>query len=119
MGFTSRRGRPRRKEAMKLREERDLGTLELQAKRLRGLTKEAIDICKEKSIIDEDQYAASLHFRWLYTLRFGVPTISAVNPEFGYGRDLRSNDEKWQAEREKEYGLAVTNLRSCGALKIV
>ncbi len=121
MGFTSRRGRPKNavNTEIKLRQQKDLGTLELQARRAKGLTSEPIDICKQKSIISDEQYSAALHFRWLYTLRFGAPGVSAVDLNSCFGREIRNNDEIWQAEREKEYAMAVEKLRSAGALKMV
>ena len=105
MGFTSRRGRPKSKEKMEIkgREEKDFGTAELQARRAKGLTAEPIDKCKEKNIISDEQYGAALHFRWLYTLRFGAPGVSAIDLDGFKGRDIRNNDEIWQSEREKEY----------------
>jgi len=119
MGFTSKRGRPKGQGAAKGREEKDLGTAELQAKRAKGLTREPIDICKDKEIISPEQYSSALHFRWLYTLRFGAPGVSAINLDAYYGREIGTNDEAWQAEREKEYAMAVEKLRQAGALKIV
>jgi hypothetical protein len=114
MSFTSRRGRPR-KEIIKIRQEKDFGTAELQEKRSRGLTREPLDVCKERGIVNDDQYAAAMHFRWLYTLRFGAPTVSAIGLESRYGRELASNDENWQAEREREYALAIKALRGGGS----
>lgn len=119
MGFSSKRGRPKTKTATKAVDERDLGTLELQAKRLSGVTKEAIDVIREKDLISSLQYSAAMHLRWLYTIRFGAPGISAINLEVNHGREISRNDEIWQAEREREYAMAVEKLRAGGSLKIV
>lgn len=125
MGFSTKRGRPKKTE-VKLeiiinRKPEDKGTEELQAKRMLGLTAEPIDICREKGLIDAGQYTAALHFRWLYTIRFGAPGISAFDIEnhSNYGRNTRAYDEAWQASREMEYAMAVEKLRSRGALKMV
>lgn len=119
MGFTSRRGRPKTAEIIKIREEKDLGTKELQERRAKGLTLESIDKCKQKELITDEQYSAALHFRWLYTIRFGAPGVSAIDLTKPCGYELRSNDEMWQSEREREYSMAVEKLRAEGALKIV
>ena len=119
MGFTSKRGRPKTVTLVKGREEKDLGTLELQMRRARDMTTEPIDICKKKSIIKADQYSAAMHFRWLYTIRLGAPGVSAVNLDAFGGRNIAQNNEEWQAGREKEYAMAVEKLRQAGALRIV
>lgn len=117
MGFSTKRGRPKKTENNV--EEKDLGTIELRIKRLKNLTKEPIDLIKEKGLTSEPQYIAAMHFRWLYTIRFGAPGVSAMNLEDNKGRNNNDNDEEWQAEREKEYSMAVEKLRQGGALKTV
>lgn len=118
MGFNTKRGRPKTKEIAK-QEEKDLGTKELQEKRSRGMTREVIDIVLEKNLISGEQYSAAMHLRWLYTVRFGAPTVSAINLEIDCRRESGRNDEVWQMEREKEYAMAIEKLRAGGSLKIV
>jgi len=60
-----------------------------------------------------------LHLRWLYTIKFGAPGVSAVNLEHFYGRDLKIEDEDWRESREKEYLRAIIELKSLYADKIV
>ena len=120
MGFSNKRGRPKKaKPVAGGKEEIDLGTAELQKKRRRNLTLEPIDICRSKGLIDEAEHSAALHFRWLYTLRFGAAGISALDLTSLNGREIRDFDEGRQAEREREYAAAVEKLRGVGALKVV
>jgi hypothetical protein len=120
MGFTTRRGRPKTKEVkLEVISERDLGTPELCMHRAFNQTKEVLDICIEKRIITEDEHRAAVHFRWLYTIRFGAPNISALDINKGEGRDIREESEIWRAKREREYSMAVEKLRSEGSLKMI
>jgi len=120
MKFTSKRGRRKLEVIDGKKPDRDMGTAELQNKRLLGLTSEPLDIARDRKVINAEQYSAAIHFRWLYTLRFGAPGISAVDMDnYHGGREINMNDESWQVEREREYAMAVEKLRSQGALKIV
>lgn len=99
MPFTSKRGRP----ALK-RPEKDKGTPELIAKRRQGLTDEPLDYLLKQNLITSDQHWAGIHFRWLYTIVFGIPNISVkyLN-EVGFA-DTTQRSEEWRRRREKEYG---------------
>ncbi|MDB2414696.1 hypothetical protein N9W34_02880 [Rickettsiales bacterium] len=110
MAFSNRRGRPRTKVAGS-----DLGTPELQYKRLINETTEPFDLCLKKSFININQHSAGLRLRWLYVLRFGVPTVSAYNPNDGVGISTRKIDEDWSQERQEEYLLYTDNLHKIGA----
>ena len=125
MRFSSRKGRPKVKEDngesrdYKVRDCKDLGTPELCLRRAFNLTTEALDICRDRKILSEAQHNAALHFRWLYTIRFGAPNISAFDINKGLGRDIRFESDDWRMRREREYSMAVEKLRARGALKIV
>ena len=71
----SRRGRPPIH-----REKEDKGTHELQLKRAAGITQEPVDRWLKQGRLSADMHHCALHFRWLYTLRFGSPSIKALNP---------------------------------------
>ncbi len=53
----------------------DKGTIELQRKRKDNLTIESLDLCLQKNIITPIEHMSGIKLRWIYTLRFGVPTI--------------------------------------------
>ena len=98
MAFSSRRGRPRQT----ARERTDPGTPELRLKHSLGLTSEPIDRCLEKGIINAAQHRSGLHYRWLYTLRYGAPCLTT---RYEQANHLKSDDTdtQWRSEREQEY----------------
>ncbi len=114
MAFTTKRGRPRR--ALPTR---DLGTPELVFKRLHRLTQEALDQCLEMGWISEQQHWSGMHFRWLYTLRYGVPGPQAIDLTRGGMRGAALDSESWRAERERDYLDAVHLLHDHGVTKTV
>ena len=102
MPMKKRRGRPKSDQPKK-----DFGTKELREKRMLGLTDEPLDACLKRDIITPDQHWAGIHFRWLYTIRHGVPSVRSVN--LALREDLfgpREEDLFWRERREKEYNLA-------------
>lgn len=106
MSFTTRRGRP-----AKPKLEKDFGTPELQAKRNAGITRESLDECLERKILSKEQHWAGLHLRWLYTIRYGAPSITSHFWREDSSRRSRNfevqNDElTWRTEREAEYNEA-------------
>ncbi len=120
MSFTSKRGRPPANMAgLTLIEGGKQEDIKPKIRPKSRINREPIDICHEKGLISDDQHRAAIHFRWLYSLRFGAPGVSATDYDRMSGRQLRDNDPKWQEEREREYAMAVEKLRMCGALKIV
>lgn len=120
MKFTSKRGRPAANSKFTIIEGGKQEKLPEPTPKPRArINREPIDIYHEKGMIDDDQHRAAIHFRWLYTLRFGAPGISATGYDRYSGHSPRNNDPKWQEEREREYAMAVEKLRKCGALKIV
>jgi hypothetical protein len=77
-----------------------------------GMTAEPIDLCLEKQLITHAQHWCGLHLRWLYTLRYGAPSLST---HYGDKREagLRSADDPaWRKQREAEYHEATALLRT-------
>lgn len=110
MGFSTKRGRPRRETSLAS----DSGTAELALKRALGLTADPLDTCLRKGLIDKDGHMAAIHLRWLYTLRFGAPGVSATDPLRLPGRDTREDYPLWRERREEEYSEAVSLLSTIG-----
>lgn len=116
MAFSSRRGRPKAK-CTENTDNIDRGTYELQKKRTDNLTTELLDLLLVKSLISEEQHRAGIRFRWLYTIKFGVPKIAAVK----YAKEEffpRNTDSDWQAAMVAEYNFAAAELDALGLLKI-
>lgn len=111
---TRKRGRPK-----SARVEKDMGTPELQYKRAHGETAEALDICLQKGIIDEQQHWCGIHLRWLYTLRYGAPGVRALDPNHIIGVEVKTDDPTWREAREAEYHEAVSRLNKRGVGRIL
>ncbi len=107
--FPRRRGRPRI-----TREEKDRGTPELIRKKRMGETSEILDLCLERRLITPEQHWCGIHLRWLYTLRYGIPTIRAIDPTHLGGMEIKQNDQQWRIQREKEYSDAIICLNKAG-----
>lgn len=111
MAFSRRRGR-KRTTAPVTRTLPDTGTPELRARRRCGQTAEPLDLCHNRGLISDEEHWAGIHFRWLYTLRYGAPTVRAIDlsetgPEIPQEENLA-----WRAEREQEYALAAAALQA-------
>lgn len=106
MAFTTRRGRPRNTPTP----DQDPGTPELRLKHALGLTAEPIDLCLARGLITEAEHWCGLHLRWLYTLRYGAPSLTTryLDPEAGQSA---SESSEWRALREEEYHRAVALLK--------
>lgn len=114
--FSSRRGRP----ALQ-RPQQDSGTPELQAKRAAGITSEGIDLALQHALINQGEHWTALHFRWLYSLRFGSPRIQALDiacPGRGIAPPARK-DDVWHLARNQEYREAAQLLEAHGLLVAV
>lgn len=107
--FSNRRGRPKSE-----RPKFDTGTPETVMKRLQGTTSEALDLCLERGIINKRQHWCGVHLRWLYTIRYGAPSVSAVQLCYYDGGKGRPEDESWRMQREKEYNDAISQLAKVG-----
>lgn len=116
MAFSTRRGRPRKDPLI---EKTDLGTPELRQKRQLSLTTEAIDLLLQKDIITHDQHWCGLHFRWLYTLRYGAPSVQSLDPASINGMIHPRIYTEWQEEREQEWKAALEILTRYGCLPAV
>lgn len=106
MAFSTLRGRPRTAPAPTT----DPGTPELRLKHALGLTAEPIDLCLEKQLITADQHWCGLHLRWLYTLRYGAPSLSTRYADKDTATTAAQEDPTWRAMREQEYQAAVALL---------
>lgn len=116
LAFTPSRGRGRpRKTACT-----ETGTPELVMKRALQVTGEAIDLCHERGFITDSQHWCGLHLRWLHTIRFGAPGISAYNLlRVDNWRESEEDDPRWRSAREMEYQQAIQLLQSIRCLKPV
>lgn len=114
MGFSRKRGRPKTE-----KQEKDLGTVELREKRNRDMTAEPIDLCLKRGLIDQLEHESAIRLKWLYTLRFGAPGISAYNPEKVGKSCFRADCEEWLKARSYEYDQALTALAKIGAKRLV
>jgi len=110
----AKRGRPPKKKIGK-----DLGTAELQMKRIFNLTYEPLDLCMRRQIITLDQQQAAMRLRWLYTLRYGAPSISAYDPQLRGTAIMREDDPRWLEARRAEYESAICDLSRINARQIV
>lgn len=108
MTFSRKRGRPRSTAPAGI----DIGTPELIHKRAFSLTAEAIDICLERELISADEHWCAIHLRWLYTLRYGAPSVHAIDPTHMGGRECTNDNPEWRKEREREYLDALKTLGS-------
>lgn len=114
-GFRARRGRPPIPRAVT-----DRGTPELAAKRAIGATLEVIDIGHRHGWLTDNQVKMAIRFRWLYTLRFGVPTVQCTDMARGASsRSPAESDPGWHADRQHEYRKAAEMLESGGLLDSV
>ena len=110
------RGRPRLLKVNK----KDFGTSELMVKRLMDMTTEPLDLCLKKGFIDFQQHAYGMRFRWLYTLKFGLPSAKAYDPSRLSGREIdKYTDAVWLQNKQREYAEMVSQLKIIGALKVV
>ncbi len=102
MTFRSRRGRPK-----KALPGKDYGTPELQLKRRLGVTAEILDVLLRQGAINGAEHRAGLHFRWLYTLKYGAcgPHVADIR---GDGPATpRQDPPGWRSAREEEYNNAA------------
>lgn len=106
MAFAARRGRPKKTTP----DGPDLGTPELQRRHRRQETAEPIDRLTANGTLDANEYWCALHFRWLYTLRYGTVTPASLDPARIKGMLHKKIYLQWQQDREQEWKTAVTLL---------
>ncbi|MFO1242603.1 MAG: hypothetical protein U1E36_05305 [Rickettsiales bacterium] len=114
MAFRSRRGRPRL-----VKKDMDQGTPELQEKRASGSTAEPLDLLLARRLITERQHAAGRRLRWLYTLVFGTPHVTAASFDLFESHRLRMDNTSWRAQKEIEYQKAISILKQHRCLETV
>jgi hypothetical protein len=114
MGFSRKRGRPSID-----REKNDIGTKELREKVAKNFTIEPLDLCLKKSLINTDEHKTGIRLRWLYTLRFGSPGISAYHPENIGQSCFRSDNDLWLSARYSEYENMLSALEKINSKRIV
>lgn len=114
MAFSRRRGRPK-----KVSEGIDKGTAELRAKRNQNITTEPLDLCLNRGLITTEQHNAGIRFRWLYTLKFGAPTISSYSPDDTGGHSCKYEDTSWIARKQAEYNLIIQTIEKNKTRKTV
>lgn len=102
----AKRGRPRLE-----RPHVDLGTPELIMKRAAGLTEESLDHCHRRGIITDEQHWCGIHLRWLYTLRYGAPSVQAIDWLSISCAPTLTDDPDWRVAREQEYHEAILQLQ--------
>jgi hypothetical protein len=107
MAFNTRRGRP-----PKAAGSTDSGTPELRFKHAHGLTMEPIDYCLDRRAITPAQHWCGLHLRWLYTLRYGAPSLTTRYDTESHSAPKNADDPQWRRQREAEYHEATALLRS-------
>ena len=108
MAFSTVRGRPR-----KPAQTHDLGTPELRLKHALRVTAEPIDLCLEKQMITPQQHWCGLHLRWLYTLRYGAPSLTTHYTDRDHPASTpMAEDPGWRSMREREYHEAAVMLRA-------
>ena len=84
------------------------------------MTTEPLDLCLKEDVIDQEQHLCGIRFRWLYTLKFGLPSAKAYDPARSPGREIDKNtDQAWLQEKQKEYSNLVFKLEDINALKII
>lgn len=110
----SNRGRPRTNKSS-----RDLGTPELQNKRKHFTTLEPFDLCFKRNIINKKQHNAGMKLRWLYSIFFGIPNVSAHDIDHIAGRGQQKYSNKWYEQRELEYNIAAQELKDMGCYQML
>ena len=105
MAFSTLRGRPRARVI-----DSDPGTPELRMKHAVGATAEPIDLCLTRALITPDQHWCGLHLRWLYTLRYGAPSLTTRYADRMEGAAPTEDADIWRALREREYHEAIIAL---------
>ncbi len=108
MAFSTRRGRPRAQTTPA----NDPGTPELRMKHALGLTHEPIDLCLARGLVTPDQHWCGLHLRWLYTLRYGAPSLTTRYVDTPSAAAEAEDSAHWRALREQEYADAITQLKT-------
>jgi hypothetical protein len=79
---------------------------------------ESLDLCLQKKIITSIEHASAMKLRWIYTLRFGAPTLqSKLKLIDSYS--AKNYDEQLLQDLQKKYRNVIAGLRAIYAHKIV
>jgi len=115
MAFSTLRGRPRQPAI-----QTDSGTPELRLKHALRLTAEPIDLCLEKRFITVEQHWSGLHLRWLYTVRYGAPSLTTIYADRDApARPPAAESDDWRILREREYHEAAHLLKQSSRYQCV
>lgn len=110
----SKRGRPK-----KHKPDYDLGTIELQDKRKKKLTKEPFDLIYEKNLITEEEYIAGNRLRYLYSLKYGISSVRAYNPRHFLDINYKKVDLQYLENSNIELETALNLIKNNGSYNIV
>lgn len=97
----------------------DLGTVELQDKREKKLTKEPFDLIHEKDLITQEEYIAGNRLRYLYSLKYGISSVRAYNPRHFLDINLKKIDLKHLEILNIELETALDLIKDNGSYKII
>ena len=101
------------------RNDKDLGTEELQQKRTLYKTEELLDSYYRLEKISEEQYWCGNHFRWLYTARYGVPNLRSSGAALFDVSTCHPDDPLFQQKIELKYKQATQALKQKQLLDIL
>ena len=90
------RGRPRKIDNGKQH------TPETYWKNKHNITAEPIDYLLKKGIITDDMHKAALKFRWLYTVKFGAPTIQSSMNMYSRSSTNSYSDESYNILKQNK-----------------
>ena len=109
----NKRGRPKIKKSRF-----DKGTKELRQKKALEITTHPLDYCLKHKIITYKQYLSGMKLRWLYTLKYGSPTIQSkqLTEVFFTPKEY---DQKWLMEKQKLYHETTSELNKVKLASII
>jgi hypothetical protein len=96
----------------------DRGTSELQMKRKQNITTESLDLCLHKKIITPIEHASGMKLRWIYTLRFGAPSVQSKSLQMKLYTN-KEYDEKFLQHAQKKYRNIMEILKEAQTHRIV
>jgi hypothetical protein len=96
----------------------DKGTRELQKKREQHMTVEPLDLCLKNRIITPLEHASGIKLRWIYTLRFGAPTVQSKSLQTNLHTN-REYDEEFLQNIQRKYRTIIETLKQARAHKVV
>ncbi len=84
----------------------------------RAPEKEYIDLLQEEGLISDLEHATATHYRWVYTVRFGLPFASSVDLSEVKGRSVENNDSKHNYAA-KYYKYIASRLAESGMHSVI